>query len=380
MPLDGDDLVFPDNTTAFNSTNDLSPLLKIHSITITGYIYRIGGHSIVLGSGGITSTRLAPSNDIYATLDLPIILDAAQTWSLTPGSQDLHVGDVNLNGNALTLDVNSAYLGVKFASISGHGGITKTGSASAWIGGPSEIGGPVAVSSGTIALFSTTTADLTVTFDATVRTFTPSHANNLILGPYAHLMSEYQSTLHVTRAVVLNNSTLDPTSAGMHPASMTIISNDGTAPVTGTFLGLPEGAIINDLWDSFRISYVGGDGNDVTLTRLDVPAVTTATSFPGFYPTLNLVKSVIARQQVILTVNVAAMTGLPTGTVDFYDDGVFIGSAPLKVSNGISQATLAMTATGGGLHSITAAYLGTAGFATSRGVMQLSVLRNRVLR
>ena len=49
--------------------------------------------------------------------------------------------------------------------------------------------------------------------------------------------------------------------------SFVIIENDGTDPVVGTFNNLPEGAIIvlnNTV--PLRISYAGGDGNDVTLT------------------------------------------------------------------------------------------------------------------
>ena len=49
----------------------------------------------------------------------------------------------------------------------------------------------------------------------------------------------------------------------------TIINNDGSDPVIGTFAGLPEGAQVaigaNSL---FNISYAGGDGNDVVLTSL----------------------------------------------------------------------------------------------------------------
>lgn len=47
-----------------------------------------------------------------------------------------------------------------------------------------------------------------------------------------------------------------------------IISNDGSDPVTGTFNGLAEGGTITVGSTSFKISYVGGDGNDVELTVL----------------------------------------------------------------------------------------------------------------
>ncbi len=56
-----------------------------------------------------------------------------------------------------------------------------------------------------------------------------------------------------------------------------IISNDATDAVTGTFTGLPEGAIVNGGARFFKISYAGGDGNDVELTAL----VPTVTPLPG---------------------------------------------------------------------------------------------------
>jgi autotransporter-associated beta strand protein len=46
-----------------------------------------------------------------------------------------------------------------------------------------------------------------------------------------------------------------------------IIDNRGLNAVHGTFDGLPEGATLAAGGQQFQISYVGGDGNDVTLTR-----------------------------------------------------------------------------------------------------------------
>ena len=50
-----------------------------------------------------------------------------------------------------------------------------------------------------------------------------------------------------------------------------IIENDGTDAVTGTFAGLVETAVFGVGSHLFRISYAGGSGNDVTLTRLPPP-------------------------------------------------------------------------------------------------------------
>lgn len=48
--------------------------------------------------------------------------------------------------------------------------------------------------------------------------------------------------------------------------TFTIIDNKGIHPVEGTFKDLPEGAEITAGGVTFKISYVGGDGNDVVLT------------------------------------------------------------------------------------------------------------------
>jgi autotransporter-associated beta strand protein len=46
----------------------------------------------------------------------------------------------------------------------------------------------------------------------------------------------------------------------------TLINNIGSSPITGTFAGLKEGATLTVDGTNFRISYVGGTGNDVVLT------------------------------------------------------------------------------------------------------------------
>lgn len=53
----------------------------------------------------------------------------------------------------------------------------------------------------------------------------------------------------------------------------TIINNDSNDAVSGTFVDLAEGATFEVDGYVLRVSYVGGDGNDVTLTVVSVPAV-----------------------------------------------------------------------------------------------------------
>ena len=49
--------------------------------------------------------------------------------------------------------------------------------------------------------------------------------------------------------------------------SFTLLDNDAKAAISGTFHGLPEGATITVNGLTFKLSYLGGSGHDVVLTR-----------------------------------------------------------------------------------------------------------------
>jgi fibronectin-binding autotransporter adhesin len=81
--------------------------------------------------------------------------------------------------------------------------------------------------------------------------------------------------LAVQGGVNLGGATLN-VSTGLIPAvgdRFVIINNDGADAVSGTFADLAEGAVVNLAGKPFRITYVGGDGNDVELIRLGVGIV-----------------------------------------------------------------------------------------------------------
>lgn len=82
--------------------------------------------------------------------------------------------------------------------------------------------------------------------------------------------------INVTGTVDLGNGTLEVIRFNdFKPAggqAYTIINNDGSDAVEGTFLNLAEGATFTVDGYVFKISYVGGDGNDVVLTVQSVPA------------------------------------------------------------------------------------------------------------
>ncbi len=51
----------------------------------------------------------------------------------------------------------------------------------------------------------------------------------------------------------------------------TVINNDGADAITGAFTGLPQNATLYIGGELFQITYTGGTGNDVLLTRLPTP-------------------------------------------------------------------------------------------------------------
>lgn len=79
----------------------------------------------------------------------------------------------------------------------------------------------------------------------------------------------------VSGTVTLSDARLDATFTNGFPgqpgASYTIVKNDGSSPVSGTFEGLAEGAAFSVLGATFTITYQGGDGNDVVITQQSLP-------------------------------------------------------------------------------------------------------------
>jgi hypothetical protein len=90
---------------------------------------------------------------------------------------------------------------------------------------------------------------------------------------------------------IASGLSLAPITLGFAPISgqvLTLVNNTSANPITGTFTGLPEGSVVTATYSgtmySFTISYVGGDGNDITLTAKpqSVPSIPPARGSTGF--------------------------------------------------------------------------------------------------
>jgi hypothetical protein len=140
--------------------------------------------------------------------------------------------------------------------------------------------------------------------------------------------------------------------------SYTVIENASSQPVIGTFAGLPEGAIVDDRW---RISYVGGTGNDVTLTE------------SGHLPSavgLGVSPSPIVGQPSTYTVTVYASPAIatPTGTATIWKDDLLL--ATVSIANGTGVATMTLPK---GAHDLTVRYSGNTLVAPSEVIQPVTV-------
>ena len=120
--------------------------------------------------------------------------------------------------------------------------------------------------------------DLQGTLDpgSPVGTFTTT--GDLTLDGYLHVdfadgttADRLQVTGSVTIAAGTTLTTTGSTTGSSHADVVVLVDNDGADAVTGTFDGLAEGATVTVDGRGFVLSYVGGDGNDVTLTRDATP-------------------------------------------------------------------------------------------------------------
>lgn len=136
--------------------------------------------------------------------------------------------------------------------------------------------------------------------------------------------------LSVTGAVAISNCTLQVSAMPGVPAgtTFTIIANDGTDPIGGTFSGLPENSVVNVGAQTFRIHYAGGTGNDVTLVRdgvvvgplLSLQGITNGTGYfsgSGAIPLTTF--TVCASTNLATWTNIGVVTSSVSGAWNFTD-------------------------------------------------------------
>jgi len=132
-------------------------------------------------------------------------------------------------------------------------------------------GGQVNTNNGTLLLDSgaTPTAVKPTRSGVDVRASTLSFSGDLAIVINGTTVDTQHDQLNVVGAINLSGATLKL--SGSYPiggTTFTIVNNDASDAITGTFIGLPQGATITDFLGSgldATITYTGGTGNDVVL-------------------------------------------------------------------------------------------------------------------
>ena len=241
------------------------------------------------------------------TVDGSALFQAASTVGSLAGG-----GNVFMNGsNTLTAggdNTSTTFSGV-YQDSGGAAALTKVGSGTLTLSGANTYTGATTVNAGALSVTGSIASAVTVgpggTFEGTGTvsgTATVNSGGTLAPGTSVGTLSTGDVTLNsgsqyaveisgsgsdllnVTGTVGLGGSTLNVSLQGgyVHSAGTiyTIVANDGFLdPVVGTFAGLAEGATFSVGGHLFMISYIGGDGNDVTLTALAAsPTLSTSAS------------------------------------------------------------------------------------------------------
>ena len=304
-PVANDDLVFPAAAAQQTNNNNLAFLTTFRSITVEGGTYTFTGNTFRLTNGMTVSSGTQTFNVnvtlsvaqtittgtgatvtflILTLINQPVTIDgtgivgiglisgfgniiksgqgigaiiasAGYTGSITI-NDGIFVVDANIPSSAVTIQ-GTPPLGITIPALSGLGG---TGTV-----------GPTTVTSGGISAGTLTSPTGILNISGSI-TFTSNAGYLCKLGGTTPGANGHDQ-LNVTGTVTLNDALLAPLPwAGFQPAigdTYVILSNDGSDPINGTFANLPEGAsFAGPLNTAFQITYHGGDGNDVAITRV----------------------------------------------------------------------------------------------------------------
>ena len=215
------------------------------AVTLSGPVSLTGTPIIQAGAGGLSFTgALTGSGQVQATGAVSL----GATGTMAVAQWVIDGGSLAIDGNA-----SATPLLVSGGTLKGNGsGGPLTVSADGGLIAPGASIGSLALAGMDLTGGSVT---LQIEMDAT--------ANDSIT---------------VTGAVNLGSTSISLITSGPVDVGrvLLVIANDGNDPVLGLVNGASEGSTVSLAFLPFRISYVGGDGNDVSLTRLN-PTVTGVT-------------------------------------------------------------------------------------------------------
>jgi hypothetical protein len=258
------------------------------------------GVVIVNGSNGSSGGDFGESVNVNKQVNVFLQRGPASFGSVTG------IGTSTINTNGLALTVGGDNTSTQFDGlISGSGSVSKAGTgafaltgANTWAGSTAITGGNLIVT-GSLASASAVSVSAGATLSGTGNiggitvsgTLAPGNSVGILNtgsvayssgGSLAILVNSAVpgtgfSQLVTGGPVNLTGATLNLSlGTGFFPTVGTlfdILVNTSGSPITGTFAGLPQGASFFVTGQLFSISYAGGTGNDVVVTRIAGPTV-----------------------------------------------------------------------------------------------------------
>jgi autotransporter-associated beta strand protein len=315
LPHNGDNLLFPASSQHQSNTNNLNGLvvnnltvassgftIAGNAITLTGnYLHSTasatgtfsvplrlspGAHNFNIGTtspglvfgdnftGGISDAGGGPANLIKDGIGQLQFLGSGNTYT---GLTTISAGDIIVATNpgvAIPGDLvisDAAFTTVPANQIADTAAVTLNQGCFVFLDGQSDTIGPLTIAAGAnfnITGFNDQYCDLT--------------AGNTSLASGSFLTMRIENTSSPSDRIAVNGAvqlgaTLALGIGAVVPTvgtPVTLIDNDGSDPVIGTFAGLPQGAAFDINNRTFTIDYTGGTGNDVVVTRLPSVMVT----------------------------------------------------------------------------------------------------------
>jgi autotransporter-associated beta strand protein len=309
--------------------------ISFGSLSGRGYIRNDGGGSPTISIGALNS-----NTNFSGTIANFYNIEKVGTGNLTFSGNHTYGGTTTVKAGKFFLsnDPASGAFASPVVVQAGSFGGTGLSQASATIGTGSGTG--AILEPGNLGVGSLTITTLTMKSDAT-------YAAEINLG------TALGDKINVSSVTLVNNPQLAVTGiAGALPVgtSYTLINNTGTGAISGTFMNLPELAMITVNGYNFRITYKGGTGNDVVLlddrtTPVTITSALTSSILAGrpFNYTITAIQNPTSFHATGLPagLSIDTVAGKITGTPTV--PGVY--SVTLSASNGITTgtATIALT-------------------------------------
>jgi len=303
-PVANDDLVFPATAAQYTTNNNFFIFTTFNSLTFEGGTYTVGGNPLTLRGLNVNGGTQA--------INTAISINTPQTFNAASGATAT-LAILSIGSQPLTFNGDGNF---GIGLISGSGAVTKNGLGAVLIASASSFSGSITLNNGifivdanipnsAVTINSSTisggefgfsgfggtgTVGATIVTSGVISAGTLTSPtgilninNGLSFTANGNYVCKISGTtpgstghdqLNVTGTVTLNNARLFPVPFGdFQPAigdSFTILQNDGTDAINGTFLNAPENSVFGGaLNTAFRITYQGGDGNDIVITRVN---------------------------------------------------------------------------------------------------------------